>query len=558
MKRILYVILTVFALSSCNYLEFDETSKNYTKEDMYQYFSRAKQMLTTVYIYIPQDFGVVSKAMRACGSDDAEFGDVNGAVQRFNNGNWSANSTIDTQWKLYDGVRSANSFLESISVADFSRYENNPNYGNWLKQIELFPYEARVLRAYFFFELAKRYGDIAIPLTVLTTEEANQIGKTSFEDVIKFIVSECDIAAQILPNNYLNQPNKEFGRVTKGFAMALKTRALLYSSSPLHNSNRDSDRWVATAKAAQDIIDLGIFSLDTNSGVNDIDSPETIMLRMNSSNNIFELNNFPIRFTEGNRDFVSGVYPTQNLVDAFQTIRGVDVVLTDGGWESDDASFNPQRPFEGRDPRFARTVLANGMSFKGGLIQTFNGGRDDASVNDGGTPTGYFLRKYIQETTSFSPDSPVKNQHHWVVYRYAETLLTYAEAMVEAFGDPNYTDVTYKRSAAWALNSVRSNVGMPNVVVASKADFIEAVKRERRVEFAFEDHRFWDVRRWMDGATTQVDIYGVEIERSVEGALNFSRNLYKRRAWSEKMNLFPIPNSEIYSNPNLAPQNKGW
>ncbi|MDA6815689.1 RagB/SusD family nutrient uptake outer membrane protein, partial [Escherichia coli] len=88
-------------------------------------------------------------------------------------------------------------------------------------------------------------------------------------------------------------------------------------------------------------------------------------------------------------------------------------------------------------------MLANGSQFKGSMIETYVGGSDYASIAEGGSPTGYFLRKYIQESTNLNPNTPVSNKHHWIVYRYAETLLTYAESMIEAFGDPDYTDETY-------------------------------------------------------------------------------------------------------------------
>lgn len=131
-----------------------------------------------------------------------------------------------------------------------------------MKQLKYFPYEARVLRAHYFFELARRYGDIAMPLEVLTEEEANTIGKTPFSEVISFIVSECDDAANNLPDSYVNEPGAEIGRVTKGFAMAVKSKALLYAASKLHNPSMDTELWKKSAKAAIDIINTGLYSLD--------------------------------------------------------------------------------------------------------------------------------------------------------------------------------------------------------------------------------------------------------------------------------------------------------
>ena len=426
--------------------------------------------------------------------------------------------------------------------------------------MKYFPYEAKVLRAYYFFELARRYGDIAMPLTALDKEGANSIGKTAFSDVINFIVNECDDAANNLPENYTKEPDAQIGRITKGFAMAVKSKSLLYAASKLHNPAMDTELWKKSAKAALDIINTGLYSLNPQESMNNIQSPEVVLMRMNAENTRFELYNFPIRYTEGKRTsgLANSNFPSQNLVDAFETVNGYKVTLENTGWICEDPQFNPQSPYENRDPRFYRTILANGMSFKGSTIETFKDGKDYAVISQGGTPTGYYLRKYIQETTSFSPNNAVSNKHHWVIYRYAETLLTYAESMINAFGDANYTNETYKYSALWALNEIRKNAGMPVIPSCNKDEFIERLYNEWRVEFAFEDHRFWDIRRWQIGDTTQRELYGVKIEKQSDGTLKFYKNLYETRVWKDCMYLYPIPQNELYKNSNLNPQNRGW
>lgn len=552
---IISAVLVSVAVQSCSFLDFDETSGLRTKEDQYRYFNSTEQMLTNVYSYMPKDLGVVSGAMRDCACDDAEYGNSGSPVQCFTNGSWSAVNTVDDAWNLYYGIRAANSFIEEVAKTDFSRYEHDVQYANWMKKLAYFPYEARVLRAHYFFELARRYGDIAMPLTVLDKDGANSIVKTSFDDVVEFIVSECDECAPMLPDSYADQPGAQIGRVTKGFAMAVKSKALLYAASPLHNETGDAEKWKRSAKAALDMILSGIYSLDPDGCVNDISSPEVVMMAIGGDSQNFELNNFPVRFTEGRRTGPTATFPSQNLVDAFETINGAAVKLTDAGWVSDDPQFDPQKPYDNRDPRFYRTVLANGMTFKGSEIEVFEGGADHAEVTAGGSPTGYFLRKYIQETTSFVPDKTVTNKHHWVVYRYAETLLAYAESMVNAFGSPDYSDPDYPYSALWALNQVRSNAGMPE---ADGDDFKNKLINEWRVEFAFEDHRFWDVRRWKIGDETQRELVAVNIRRDEDGTLNFYRQVYENRKWTDRMYFYPIPQSELFKNRNLYPQNIGW
>ena len=560
MKKLFYILSVALLATGCNFLDFDESSSDYSREDMYLTYSNIQKMLTNVYGYMPnKNIYDVSDALRDCGSDDAEYGDPDASVQRFTNGTWSALNTVDDKWStMYSGIRSANEFLESIKTVDLSMYQYDTKYQRWLEHLKYYPYQAKVLRAYYFFELARRYGDIPMPLTMLTAEEANVIGKTPFDEVINFIVTECDEAAKNLPDTYVGLLDDETGRVTRGFALAVKTKALLYAASPLHNPSGDKSKWEKAAAAAKEIMDLKVYKLDPDEKANNYTSQEVIFAIMRSESSSFELYNFPVRFTEGQRTYISGSYPTQNLVDAFQTANGYDITLGSDGWQTSDPDFDITKPYEGRDPRFARAILADGMSFKGSTIETFVGGKDySATRNDLGTPTGYYLRRYIQESTSFIPENTVTNKHQWIVYRYAEALLTYAEAMNEYLGDPTTTEGEFSISALEALNMVRANAGMPDVTVTSQSDFREAVRREWRVEFAFEDHRFWDVRRWDIGQATQGQIDGVEITRS-GGKYDYKRMTVETRTWAARQNLFPIPQSELFCNPNLNPQNTGW
>ena len=558
MKKLVYILSAFILAASCNVLDFDESSSQYSRDDMYKTYSNIQKMLTNIYGYMPnKDIADVSSALRDCGSDDAEYADPDASVQRFTNGNWSPIQTVDDKWSLYYGIRSANEFLESIETVDLSMYQYDTKYQRWLEHLAYYPYEARVLRAYYFFELARRYGDIAMPLTMLTAEQANSIGKTPFDEVIDFIVSECDACAPNLPATYVGLLDDEIGRVTNGFALAVKAKALLYAASPLHNPSGDKAKWKKAAEAAKAIIDLNQYKLDKAEKANNYLSQEVIFAIARSESQSFEKNNFPVRFTEGQRTSMAGTFPTQNLVDAFETKGGYDITLAADGWHTSDPAFDITKPYENRDPRFARAVLANGMSFKGSAIETFVGGKDySATRSELGTPTGYYLRRYIQESTSFTPEASVTNKHQWIVYRYAEALLSYAEAVNEYLGSPSATDGTFTLSALDAINQVRANADMPDVEATTQAAFRDAVRREWRVEFAFEDHRFWDVRRWKIGQNVMNQIDGVEIVKNGSN-LSYSRKMVESRTWSEKMNLYPIPQAETFNNPNLT-QNTGW
>ena len=199
-----------------------------------------------------------------------------------------------------------------------------------MDHMALFPYEDRTLRAFYLFELARRYGDIAMPVDVmLSVEEANTIGKTPFDDVVKYIAEECDTCAKYLPDTYIGMLGDEYGRVTRGFALALKTKALLYAASPLHNPSADEEKWREAGRAAKEVIELKtgngtpVYVLDPAEKANNITpSPEVILQIMRSESNSFERYNFPVRFTMGQRTSMAGTYPTQDLVDAFQTAAG--------------------------------------------------------------------------------------------------------------------------------------------------------------------------------------------------------------------------------------------
>ena len=558
MKKIFYILSAALLLAGCNFLDFDESSSQYDREGMYKTYSNIQKMLTNIYGYMPnKDIADVSSALRDCGSDDAEYADPDASVQRFTNGNWSPLATVDDKWSLYNGIRSANEFLESIQTVDLTMYQYDTKYQRWLEHLQYYPAQARVLRAYFFFELARRYGDIAMPLTMLTAEEANSIEKTPFDSVIDFIVKECEESAKELPTTYVGLLDDEIGRVTNGFALAVKAKALLYAASPLHNPGGDKTKWKKAAEAAKAIMDLNQYSLDKAEKANNYLSPEVIFAIARGESQSFEKYNFPVRFTEGQRTSMAGTYPTQNLVDAFQTKDGYDITLTANGWQTSDPAFDVTKPYENRDPRFARAVLANGMAFKGSTIETFVGGKDySATRSDLGTCTGYYLRRYIQESTSFTPENTVTNRHQWIVYRYAEAILSYAEAVNEYLGDPAATDGTFTISALDALNQIRDNADMPHVTAANAADFRTAVRREWRVEFAFEDHRFWDIRRWNIAQSVMGQVDGVEIVKNGSN-LSYSRKVVETRTWAEKMNLYPIPQEETFNNPNLT-QNTGW
>lgn len=549
-KKYISIITLALAFTACNYLDFDE-SIGKTKEEAYGYFAELERQVTHIYAQMNSDWGVLDGALLESATDNSIYTWNKSQVYDIYNNTWSAINMVDNKWSTYyNAIRSANIFLDNFTLEGLERFENNASYPEDLKKAELHPFEVRFLRAFFYFELAKRYGNIPLLIRPYELEEVNSVTQSSFQDIIKFITNECDSIISFLPVSHRSFLG-ETGRVTKGAVMALKSRALLYAASPLHNSNNNSELWREAAQAAFALIESstkdGWYFLDPNvnlfsNGNSMLTARELIFERRYGNTSSFESNNLPI----GLFDAKSGNTPTQNLVDAFEMRDG-----TPFNWNNPAHATNP---YLNRDPRLAKTIVSNNSSISGELIETFIGGKNGQPIN-GATLSGYYLRKYIDENVSLNPISPSQRPHHFVIFRYAEIFLNYSEALNEVYG-PDYTDEKFTLSAREALNKIRSYAGMPHIINENtKEAFRQRIRNERRIELAFEDHRFWDIRRWKIGDVVK-DIYGMRIERFGSN-FEYKKELIQTRIWDDKMYLYPIPQTEIYINNNLI-QNEGW
>lgn len=542
-----YIFIGFLLLSySCSLLEIDEHT-GYDKEEVGKYIERVKASLNYLYTQLPDDFTSVGAAPRSCASDDGISAWETAAIRRMNNGAWTATNEIDSYWEGgYSAIRASNLFLESYDKTLLEKYKNEDILvlENLTKYYVNYPYEARFLRAFFHFELAKRYGDIPIITKSYVADSVNTLKKSTFNDVVKFIVEECDSAAKHLPVSYISLSPAETGRATKGAALALKAKALLFLASPLHNPANDLQRWKDAAKASLDVINLNAYGLIADGFVyNALASNEMIFEKRFANSNSFEANNFPMGMEGGS----SGMCPTQNLVDAFGTSTG-----TAFDWNNPTMAA---APFTKRDSRLAKAITLNGSVLGTDTIQIYEGGKNGLPLY-AASPTGYYLRKYIATNVKLTPASSTTAVHVWSIFRFAEILLNYAEAMNEAFPTPTYTDATFTKSAKTYLDIVRSRAGLPKNSPGTQAAFRDLVRNERRVELCFEDHRFWDVRRWKI-ASDVTKIYGTRIQLIDNKIVYTPNQLIETRYWDNKMYLYPIPFSETLKNPNLT-QNSGW
>ena len=554
MKRIFYLFaVPLMTLVACSdFLELDE-SEYPTVKYQFSTFRRVKQNATNVYGYVRDGLADVEDTMLDVASDDAVYAWETSNIKRFYDGSWSPINLIDDRWdNLYEAIAAANYFLENCPE-DFPDAKYQDSYEEDLKQLRNYPYEIRALRAYFHFELLKRYNSIILGKHSFTKEEVNDLKPVSYAEAVGWIVSECDAVIPVLPTTYSGSYYGEVGRVTRGMAQALKARVLLYAASPLNNPGNDKLPYLKAALAAKELIDSDIYELIDEQTTNNASAQGLIFGKLCPLSSNFETANFPIGYEGGN----SGVCPSQNLAEAFDMRNGKSFNCNDvGHWRNQlNASM--------RDPRFAKTLLYNGAQFKDQYIQSYIGGRNGQPL-DGASPTSYYLYKHIQEETSFVAGNETYFQHVYPLFRYAEVFLNYAEALSAATRDALFTGtidvdgkpVEFTLSPLKALNAVRTRYGMPALTsVINYESFEDRLRRERRVELAFEGHRFWDLRRWKIGSQT-TRIYGLEITNS-NGVISFTRKLIQERIWQDKMYFYPIAQTERYNNRNLI-QNIGW
>ena len=559
--------IAVLLLSSCNPILDREMMLTMTEKQALESYDVAQKRVNGLYTYLPNGFSPVGGAMMAAASDEAEYSVASSSVHMFNNGSWNPLNNPDNVWTYYyQGIRQATLFLETADQINMERYkldpQNQADYEMRMANIERWKYEARFLRAYFYSELVKRYGGVPLANELMDMDtDYRNIPRNTLQECIDFIVDECGQVAPHLPAVY---QASDMGRVTRGAALALKSRVLLYAASELFNNpvwaqgyeHKDlislsgtdrQTRWENAAKAAgevlwgTDVAEAG-YKLSGNyqSLFRSFSDNEIILVRRNGYDNSFEKSNYPI----GADQATGGTAPSGNLVDAYETTSGRTF-----NWKDPSMAA---RPYENRDPRLAATVLPNNSTFQGRPVECWEGGADGPDKNNA-SRTGYYLLKYVDPELKLLQGQTAI--HSWIIIRLGEIYLNYAEAMNEAYG-PDAKGV-YGKSARDAVNEVRRRVGMPDVVADSKEEMREKIRHERRVELAFEDHRFWDVRRWMTAPDDlNAPLKGVKVTRLSYNSFEYQSVEVETRSFKRSMYFYPIPQNEL--NITGWPQNPLW
>ena len=551
--------LAVLSMSACegllpdNKVDLDLTDKNAS-----QAYTNLKSQGMMLYDYLPTGYNRIDGAMLAAATDEADHAPIGSDIEKFQLGTWNAVTNPDNNWSdCYRAIRLSALFLqnsenyETIILRDTSTASKLNTYKTQCADLKALRAEARILNAYMYFELLKRFGGVPLIDKLYSLESHPDMERSSYDQVVTHIVGEID---DVLDNDELEDDwyaydQKQYGRFTQGAALALKSRILLYRASPQNNPSGDTERWKEAAQAAHDLIELSKYTLEGNygnlfSGTTSHQSKEVILAYMTGANNTPETDNYPIS-TNGGK---TGTCPSANLVDAYENADG-----TPFDWNS----LTPgDDPYAGRDPRLQYSIVVNDSQWNGRTMQCYDGGADGSGVMQA-TTTGYYLKKFLTDGLDLE-----KNQtsvHSWILFRYAEILLNYAEAMNEAYG-PDTDPFGDGKTARWAVNEVRGRVGMPPVTASDETEMRNRIKHERRIELAFEDHRFWDVRRWGKAdaeSALGVPVKGVSITKTETG-FTYAIKIVGTRTFQEKMMLYPIPQSEILRSAGKIKQNPGW
>jgi hypothetical protein len=584
------LLLLVGVLSACSDFLDKEYDASLSEEKVFGNQDLTRQFLSNIYTNLPDGIAPFDDdqflgASRDCMTDNATsfWG-----LHYYNKINLDAYTASDHPllgfWNVnFTGIRKCNVFLTNAKPAIVG---NAQLAGDDNKLYDRYCAEAKLLRAIFHFDLVCWFGNAPIlgenadgsPMVLdMNNQEQMNLVRQPAAEVLQWIADQCDEVKDKLPFRYENE-NLNWGRVNGAAAYALKSRALLYRASALNNPANDKSAWSAAAQAAKDFIAKNAAQSRAYGLYDDYqkcfyDNPtynnEIILSRSVWNTNRIDLQLLPPGFT-GSVSGAGRTNPTQNFVDCFEMSNGKRI-------DEEGSGYNESNPYANRDPRFEATVFHQGSVWgradqgeERSIDVHFNSSDnqgDDYRGSMGGTYTGYYLKKFVNPSLILK--APQNFPHAWIIFRYAEILLNAAEAVNEADGPAQ---------AYQYVNQVRSRVSMPPYTGMTQEQFRQRIRNERRVELSFEDHRFFDLRRWKayDGVTAQnelgkprysqlLNMYGVQVTLSgnqpvyvFTGAPGTQGNDMDLRVFNNPKNYyFPIPSSEVKRAPNLG-QNPGW
>ena len=461
------------------------------------------------------------------------------------------------KWSTYfTYLRSINEFLDRVDDSEAMSVDT--------ERVQILKAEMKFLRANLYSKLIRLYGGVPIMKNALGLNDDFNLSRNSYEECVDFIVQELDEAAAILPTN---RSAAEFGRATKLAALAVKSRTLLYAASKLHDPSTapngplydyaKATKWQDASDAAKAVIDLvGARDLKSVSSISDYQNlflsiHEDILFARPYSSTYYDfgtdVNSLPNQ-TQAPSGYGGWALssPTHNFALQFNMADGT----TTSGVGYDTANPNANRElryyadlnyqgamYRGREVDYALsddvTAVPHGLDSPEGLGNALHSSK-----------TGYNIRKFQDENVGLTDTSPSRP---YILYRLAEIYLNYAEAQA-ALGNEG--------EARIFLNKVSTRALQP-AITSSSDDLKEAIKRERRVELAFEGHNFFDERRWMNPANLGFDVKGLKWTKDTNGNATNQEYTVITRPWFDKQYYLPIPQSEVEKAPALA-QNDGY
>lgn len=558
-KNIVPIALTIGVLLTGCEKDFLDTKLN-TAQTPESIASSPGSLFSSAWaFYTPlrEGFTAIDNNLFATVSDEAQNNTPTYNALYFNQGLISSNiNPDDAIYKsYYEGIRAANSFLDySVNSDAFILIGREPVADADVilrekQDIAWFKAEAHIAKAYYYAELIKRFGGVPIVTETLQKSGNIKIPKSTYEEVVEYIVKEIDDHKGSLQRNWKTSGFvANDGRFTLAAALALKARVLVYAASPRNNPGNDAAKWQKAAAACNELMTTPGLNLALHpfygsyfTGANTLTSAETIFAIRRPANNTLERENYPIA-TPGGQGSIS---PSDNLVAAYE-YKGMPAA---------------NDPYLNRDPRLYVTIVHNGSTWNNRVIDQSAGAPDDMERANA-SKTGYYLRKFTNDNLNLVQSGTA--QHNWVVFRYAEVLLNYAEAMNEAYG-PDATN-GYSKSARQAINEVRNrqSVQLPPLNLATtstQAGFKDAVKHERRIELAFEDHRYWDLLRWKDAERVlNQPIVGVKITKvsATPAVWSYEKRNVATRIFNPAHYYYPFSRAEIVNSQGALIQNPGY
>ena len=592
MKNILFLLVLVLLFSACDDLFEPALENNRGLDAMYNEPTYAQGILANAYILLPYS----STPNSDVATDDAVTNDNANNYLMMATGSWTSANNPMSQWQgRKNAIQYLNLFLENADEVVWSKDEViSSMYNDRLKG------EAYGLRAVQMYYLLLAHGGwtqdgrlLGVPILTQSESASSDfnVPRNTFQECVDQILDDAEKAIELLPLDYGDISNAEIpqkyqslgvtnagdynrvngnhmrGRITGRIVEAIKAQVSLLAASPAY-SNGTTTSWEDAAGYAATVLDRigGVSGLADNGGtwyanISEIEAlasgvvPDEIIWRSDvGQSNSLETDNFPPSlFGEGL------VNPTQNLVDAFPMANGYPI-------DDPASNYDASNPYENRDPRLQNYIVVNestqGPNSDVIITGTYAANNDGINKESGlSTRTGYYLRKLLRYDCNPNPQYNTQQKHYTARIRYTEIFLDYAEAANEAWGPTGTGGHAYSAYDVIKAIRERAGVGVDNgdpYLETAKGDqdtMRELIRNERRLELCFENHRFWDLRRWKVSNLNETAI-GIQISES-NGTLTYSPLNVEARDYKGYMYYGPIPYAEIQKWSNLE-QNAGW